>query len=510
MSLGSVNLQKKIDHLWNQNKNLLAENERLYGIIRLLKKDKFGSKAERFSEVPPEQLAFDNIKQEVSKEPEKSVTVTYKRKKGRSPGKGVPDDLPREEKIIDLPEEEKTCPHDGTRLECIGSVDTEKIKTVPAQTSIVVEKRLKYVCPCCKDHMKEAKSLSLLPGTVTTPELLSFIVFSKFFQALPLYRLEEMYKLQGIDMKRSNMARWLIQVSEKLVPVWNILEDMMLDSGYVTIDATTLQVLKEQGRHPQTKSFMWVRGSPEKGIVLFDYNVSGGGAVARELMKGFKGTLQGDAHRGYGSLDLQNITLLGCMMHARRRFYKAWLEANKSKGLASRGLYRMNEIYKKEEEYKKRKFTAQERKQWRDEQVVPLMEDFKKWCQDNRAKVFPKSRIGNAIHYFINEYDELSGFLKNGRYEIDNGWVERQIKKYAIGRKNWVFCDTVEGAKATAILYSIVLTMKLNRKDPFETLVRVLDELPRAETGEDYQKIVDLMLSPENTSCIKKEGVIIH
>ena len=153
-------------------------------------------------------------------------------------------------------------------MECIVSVDTEKIKAVPAQTSIVVEKRLKYVYPCCKDHMKEAKSLSLLPGTVTTPELLSFIVFSKFFQALPLYRLEEMYKLQGIDMKRSNMARWLIQVSEKLVPVWNILEDMMLDSGYVTIDATTLQVLKEQACRPQTKSFMWVRGSPEKGIVL--------------------------------------------------------------------------------------------------------------------------------------------------------------------------------------------------------------------------------------------------
>ena len=102
MSLQSVNFQEKINHLSNQNKNLLAENERLYGIIRLLKKDKFGSKAERFSEVPPEQLAFDNFKKEVSKEPEKPVTVTYKRKKGRSPGKGVPDDLPREEKIIDL------------------------------------------------------------------------------------------------------------------------------------------------------------------------------------------------------------------------------------------------------------------------------------------------------------------------------------------------------------------------------------------------------------------------
>ena len=230
MSLQSVNFQEKINHLSNQNKNLLAENERLYGIIRLLKKDKFGFQSRAiFQKSLRNSWPLIILRRRFSKEPEKPVTVTYKRKKGRSPGKGVPDDLPREEKIIDLLEEEKTCPHDGARLECIGSVDTEKIKTVPAQTSIVVEKRLKYVCPCCKDHMKEAKSLSLLPGTVTTPELLSFIVFSKFFQALPLYRLEEMYKLQGIDMKRSNMARWLIQVSEKLVPVWNILQDM--DAG---------------------------------------------------------------------------------------------------------------------------------------------------------------------------------------------------------------------------------------------------------------------------------------
>ena len=145
----------------------------------------------------------------------------------------------------------------------------------------------------------------------------------------------------------------------------------------------------------------------------------------------------------------------------------------------------------------------------RDKEVAPLMETLKTWCETNKPKVVPKSSIGNAINYFLNEYEELSGFLKNGRFEIDNGWLERQFKKYAIGRKNWVFCDTIEGAHATSILYSIAFTIKLNGKNPFEVLVKILEELPNTETGEDYQKLVDLMLSPPNTSCIKKEGALI-
>ena len=110
---------------------------------------------------------------------------------------------------------------------------TEKLKTVPAQSTVIVEKRLKYVCPCCKEHIKEAKSNSILPGTVATPEVLAYIIFSKFFQALPLYRLEELYQLQGINLKRSTMASWMINVAKMLRPLWNILEDIMLESGYV-------------------------------------------------------------------------------------------------------------------------------------------------------------------------------------------------------------------------------------------------------------------------------------
>ena len=501
-------LLKENKYLKDRTQHLEGENEQLRKIIMLLKKDKFGSKAERFENIT-DQLLFNDIEVEAPHAPEEKETITYTRKKGKKKKKPIPEHIPREEKVIDLSEKEKICPHDGSPLKCIGSVVTEKLKTVPAQSTVIVEKRLKYACPCCEEHMNEAKSPSILPGTIATPEILAFTIFSKFFQALPLYRLEEMYKLQGIELRRSTMARWMVQVSKMLRPLWNILEDTMLESGYVTIDASSLQVLKEKDRKPQTKSFMWSRGSPERGIVLFDYNISGGGAIAKSLMEGFEGALQADAHRGYGALERQHLNLLGCMMHARRRFYKAWLEGKKAPGLASEGLSFIKKMYAFEEIYKEQKLTAEERKTRRDQEVAPLVRSLKTWCEAHKPKVLPQSRLGNAINYFINEYDELAGFLKNGRFEIDNGWQERQFKKYAIGRKNWVFCDTVEGAHATSILYSMAFTIKLNGKNPFDVLVEIFEKLPRTKTAEDYQKLVDLMLSPPNKTCLKKEGALI-
>ena len=306
------------------------------------------------------------------------------------------------------------------------------------------------------------------------------------------------------------MARWLIQVSEKLQPIWNLLEEKVLSNDYLAIDASYVQVLKEKNKRAQSKSFMWGRGSPEQGIILFDYDVSGGGEVARRLLLDYKGTVQGDAHRGYGKLNKENIDLIGCMMHARRRFFKAWVKGQKRAGLASEGLNQIQEIYKKEEEYKKSNLSPELRKIKRDEEVKPLLENLRNWCKENQSKVLKSTPVGNAIHYFLNEYTEISGFLKNGRYEIDNGWIERQIKRFAIGRKNWMFSVSEEGAHTSALLYSLVITIKLNGKNPYEVLTEVLKRIPTAKTLKDYETITQLLLSPvPKNSILKKEGKLI-
>ena len=278
------------------------------------------------------------------------------------------------------------------------------------------------------------------------------------------------------------------------MPIFNILEEWSLQSGYMAIDATGVQVLKEPGRKAESKSFMWARGSLELGIVLFDYDVSGGGAVAKNLMLDFSGALQADAHRGYGAMEKEKILLLGCMMHARRRFHDAWLSVEKKPGLAENALKMFKKLYKFEEAYKLQNLTSVKRHEARQVEVKPYLEKIKSWCEDNKNKVIKTSPLGNAINYFINEYTEPSAFLKDGRYEIDNGWVERTIRKFAIGRNNWLFCDTVAGANASSLLYSLVITAKLNEKDPFKVMTEILYQLPAAKNIDDYESLARLLL----------------
>ena len=496
--------------LREENKFLKGEVIRLQDIIQLLKRDKFGSKSERVTDIPKEQLVFNEIEKEASTlptEPEGTETITYVRKKGRNKRKPFPENLAREERIIDLAEEDKVCPHDGARLTEIGEERVERFKVVPAQMSVVVEIKKKYACRVCESHVAQAKANSILPGTIATPELLSFIVFSKFFQALPLYRLEEFFKLNAVELSRGTMARWMVQLTDKLMPVYNLLQDRAFESGYMAIDATHVQVLKEPGRVPQTKSFMWARGSPERGIVLFDYDPSGGGSVAKKLTTEFKGALQADAHRGYGTLDHTKILRLGCMMHARRRFHDAFLLGKKTPSLASEAVAMFKWLYQKEEEYKKRGLTPEERKLIRDKEIKPSLEAMKEWAETRLSRILKSSPLGNAMNYFINEYAELSAFLRDGRYEMDNGWLERTIRKFAIGRNNWLFCDTVEGAHASSLLYSLTITAKLNGKNPFTVMTEILTKLPDAKTVNDYELLTELLLSPYNpNSCLKKEG----
>ena len=495
--------------LHEEVKFLKTEVDRLNGMLLLLRQEKFGSKSERF--VDPNQLVFNEIEVEASTLPDLSgesetETVTYKRAKpGRGKKKPFPENLPREERFFDLDESEKTCPHDGTVLTPIGEERTEKLKVIPAQSTVIIEIKKKYACKTCDGHMAQASSNSILPGTIATPELLSFIVYSKFFQALPLYRLEEQFKLNGIGLTRGTMARWLVGLTPKLMPLYNLLQDKVFSSGYMAIDATCVQVLKEKGRAAEKKSFMWARGSPELGIILFDYHPSGGGQIARKLMEGYEGALQADAHRGYGALDHTKIDRLGCMMHARRRFNEAFLIGTKAPGLASEALTLFKWVYDKEDDYKKRGLSSNDRKLIRDKEIGPSLAAIKEWCEMKIVKVPKSSPLGNAMNYFITEYRELTAFLADGRYEIDNGWVERTIRKFAIGRNNWMFCDTVEGAHASSMLYSLAITAKLNGKNPFTVLTEIFTRLPSAEAVEDYAQLTELLLSPSSTqSCPKK------
>ena len=192
-------------------------------------------------------------------------------------------------------------------------------------------------------------------------------------------------------------------------------------------------------------------------------------------------------------------------MHSRRKFHEAFLLGTKAPGYASEALALFKWIYDKEKSYKKLGLTPAERKEIRDREIAPSLEAVKHWIEARIQKVPKSSPVGNAMHFCIAEYPELTAFLADGRYEIDNSWIERTIRKFAIGQKNWMFCDTVDGAHASGMLYSLAITAKLNRKNPFEVLTEIFTRLPTAKTGEDYEQLSSLLLSPHNPlSCQKK------
>jgi transposase len=461
-------------------------------IINLLQRRKFASQSEVVSS---EQLGLFNeiedlihtppSEEEQDDSPEDS---TDKPKKKRRPR--IPANLPREEVIIDLDEKDKVCAHDGHRLEKIGEEVSEKLEIIPAKVFVKKTIRFKYACPCCDEGMKTAPApLSLIPKSMVSASLVAFIIISKFMDGLPLYRQETIFKRIGMILSRGTMARWLIEVSNQLMPVYNLLQEKLLARDYVLMDESPVQVLNEEGKKATSKSYMWVRysgiGPP---IVLYDYSPTRSGQVPLELLEGFSGYLQVDAYTGYSRVcEERKLIRLGCMDHARRKFMDAF-KTSGSREIGKRALVYFKLLYKIEEDISDR--TPDEKNKIRQEKSKSILTEMKEWVESKRPKVPPQSVGGKAMSYFINEYDSLIRYLEDGRLNISNALVENKIRPFAIGRKNWLFSASVEGAQASAMFYSLVETAKANNVEPFDWLRGVLEKLPQVETVEDYESLL--------------------
>ncbi len=294
------------------------------------------------------------------------------------------------------------------------------------------------------------------------------------------------------------MGRWMMKLAEALRPVLNVLSDRLLASFYIACDETSVQVLKEQGRKPEDKSWMWVRSTPygDKKIVLFDYSSNRSGKVAKELFADYRGILQSDGLNVYDGLESDEIVLIGCAMHARRKFESAAVDGAKAgKSLGEEGLQFFKRLYNLEEEVKDK--PPQERYRIRLEMAVPIWDEMEDWKNRYKSKVLKQSKIGGALQYLDNQFEYLKGYLKDGRLNIDNGFTERSIRKFAIGRNNWLFSDTVEGAEASSVLYSLVVTAKVNNVNPYRALVKICTDILNAKSYEDYERLAELILTPE-------------
>ena len=463
------------------------EISQLRDTILLLQRKKFGPQSEKskhqlnlFNEL--EDIIDTDLKEDQNNEQE----ITYKRKRGKR--KPLPDDLPRVDEIIDLPEEEKK------GMKCIGEEISEKLEITPAKIFVRRIIRKKYA-PIDNDSVKEIVTAvvpeELLPKSMASTSLIAYIITAKYCDALPLYRQEKIFARISAEITRQSMSRWLIKVSEKLMPLYNLLQDKVLDSTYLQMDETRVQVLKENGKKATSKSFMWIRHLPGVNpIVLYDCSPTRSGQVPIELLYGFSGYLQVDGYDGYArACDEYKLKRVGCWDHARRKFVDAAKTSN-GKGIGKKGVYKIKAIYKIEKEIRHK--SPEEKKQIRKQCALPLLNGFEDWIDELRSKITPKSTAGKAINYAFNEWKYLVSYIEDGRINISNAWVENAIRPFCLGRKNWLFSSSVEGAQASAMYYSLVETAKLNGLDPFDYLNKMLDKLPQAQSLDDFEKLLPL------------------
>ncbi len=480
--------QKLID----ENEKLKKQIEGLTDLVALLRRKQFGKSSEQVS---AEQLGmFDEVEAEaLNPEPEDEETITvpaHERKRGKR--LKLPENLPRIEVILDI--DVKTCPEDGKELKCIGEEISEKLEIIPAKVRVIKTIRKKYACSVC-ETIKEAPSpLEMIPKSNSSASVLAYIATAKYVDALPLYRQEAIFKRVGLDLSRQTMARWMIQVGDKVGPLINLLREEMLKSHYIHMDETVVQVLKEDGKKAETNSYMWVQArSGPNPIILFHYAKNRSGEHAKELLEDFNGTLQVDGYDGYASVIKNNrITRLGCWAHARRKFFDAF-KSSSGKSIGMQGLVFIKKLYEIESEIQDKPYDK--RFYIRLTRSISITKEFEEWLKKQKTKVNPESLAGKAIKYTLNEWEYLMNCFTSGSFKIDNNYIESHIRPFTIGRKNWMFSVKPEGAKASANLYSLTETAKANGLDPFDYLKNVFEKLPKADTEKDFLELLPVKMS---------------
>jgi len=501
---------------WQQRTELLTEQ------LRLLRAKLFGRSSEKtpfehpslFNEAEQDTdgkeddaTKIDTDDSTTGQETESAVITVSghtRSPKGRKP---LSPDLPREEVIHDLPTEQKICGLDGHELVEIGREISEQLEIIPAQVKVLQHIRIKYGCPHCRQGVKIAPPPRRpLPKAMASASMLAYIATSKYADALPLYRQEVIFKRYGLDVSRTTLANWMIGSGRLMQPLINLIRDRMLEYGVIQMDETTVQVLKDAGKAASSKSYMWVQrgGSPTERAILFDYDPSRGGQVPRELLMGYQGWLQTDGYDGYLAIGAQlGVEHIGCWAHVRRKFVEAVKGAGKGgqHSKAQQGVHWIAKLYAIEKRIRGR--TPQERFEVRQREVPPILKDIREWMNELSPRVLPSSLTGQALGYMHGQWDRLIRYIEDGRLEIDNNGAENAIRPFVVGRKNWLFSDTVRGAKASANLYSLIETAKANGLEPYAYLRHVFEHIPAAQTLEEFEALLPWNLNRDMHPKVK-------
>lgn len=471
----SVISEHKYQKILEENTRLKEENTFLKFELAELKQLIFGQKRERYIPGDNNQTSlFGDDEAAKDSDPEKDM-IRYERTKkvvknktphGRNP---IPAHIPRKEIIIE-PEGVDT-----SGLKKIGEEITEELEYEQAKFYVN-----KYIRPKYADPNREQIFIAQLPSRVIVkglpgPGLVSNILISKFVDHLPLYRIRKQFLRSGIDIAESTMNDWVSAVVELLEPLYNVQKARILGRDYIMVDETTIRVLDKMKKGKSHTGYHWLYYDPLNAEVFFEYQPGRNARFPAETLKDFSGFLQTDGYSGYDQIGRrEDITQLACLAHARRKFKKALSNDKKRAGWM---LKRIRYLYLVESLARDNNMSYEDRFKLRQKRSTRQLKRIWEWLNKTKMEVVPKSPLGMAIDYTLKLWPRLIRYLDDGRFEIDNNLVENAIRPVALGRKNYLFAGSHNGAKRAAILYTLVSTASMQGHDPYAYLKDILSRI---------------------------------
>lgn len=476
--------------------------------LELMKR--FARSSEKLAEGETNQGQLFNELEIESEAVEPAATIKIAEHERKKPGrKTIPENYPRTELIHDLSEEEKRCPCCSEMRPLIGRETSEEVEVVPERINVIRHVVLKYgPCHCHEFETANVPAViaarapvRLIPGSIASASLVAYSITRKFVEAVPFYRQEASFARIGFDVGRNSLCLWAARAGRALGGLIALMDEDTKKGGYIGMDETPVQVLSEPGRPATSTSYMWVTVGRygESPIIRFIYHASRSKEVPKRILAGFSGYLQSDDYAGYDEIgDSPGIRHAGCWAHVRRKFFEASkVSKNANSALVALGF--IAKLYTVEGELRSMATLTPERfVELRRDRVLPILDDFHEWLIKRSANTVPGTSIGKAISYTLGLWERLSVYLETPLLSPDNNRVENAIRPFVIGRKNWLFSESVLGAHASATLYSLIETAKGCGHEPYKYLKYIFERLPMLMPDESQRHLLPYILKPDS------------
>lgn len=451
----------------------------------------------------PNQLSFFDEAEATcepeAEEPKVEKVCPTKRKKRKGKKDQIIRTLPKETVTYILTAEDALCPDCGKALHEMKVQIHRELEVIPAKFIVKEHRQQVYSCRNCETNGITVPIVSapmpkpLLRNSLLSPSMGAYLCTRKYENRDPLHKIAQDFQRDGIQLSKQTLSNWVIALAQNyFTPVYQRMREYLLTEDLLQSDETPVQVLREIGRTPQTKSFMWLHrtGKDQIPIVLYAYSPSRKDEVPQAFLEGFSGYLQTDGYAGYGAVGkhpetaevVSTVIRVGCLAHARRYYWEAKHALPKDSlhlEMVQKGIDYCNQLFDLDKEVKQ--LDMQERMAYKEEKIRPVFEAFFAWADRQAALPMPKGKVKAAITYTQNQKEFLENYLKDPRLEVSNNLAERSIRPFVLGRKNWLFCNTPKGAQSSAVIYSLMQTALANGLAPFPYLEYLLDQLRRVD-----------------------------